>query len=125
MTVIDNLADAACLALTIALELMIDRHATGVLRTILALAFAVYIPGRAVAINWRSVYLRSRIAIPVVLALTVNILVATTILWLHEWHPIELFEAEAIASCVLIVIGLWRRNHHATSQSLIESPRLP
>lgn len=110
ITAIDNLVDAVCLAVAIALGLMIDRQATGLLRTFLALAFVVYIPGRAVAINWPSIYLRSRIALPIVLALVINTLAATTILWLHEWHPFDLFGAEAIVSSMLIAFGLWRRN---------------
>ncbi|MCL4313596.1 MAG: hypothetical protein M1131_05605 [Actinobacteria bacterium] len=117
ITIIDNVVDTACLAVAIALGLMIDRQATGLIRTFLALAFVVYVPGRAIAINWPSIYLRSRIVLPILLALAINTLAATTILWLHEWHPLDLFGVEAIASSILITLGLWRRNHRLSNQS--------
>jgi hypothetical protein len=82
----------------------------------LAFAFAAYVPGWAVVTNLTIKTRASRTALPVLLSVTILTAAATFTLWLHAWHPLQLFDIEAGASIALMTIGAIRRErsqlHH-------------
>jgi hypothetical protein len=75
----------------------------------LTFAFAVYVPGWAVVSNCTQKLRDSRIALAVVVSLALLTAGATVTLWLHAWHPLQLFDAEAGASVALIGFAAIRR----------------
>ncbi len=107
--------DLAALAVAVALVALISLRITGPLRGLLALAFLTFVPGWAVVANWPSATKRSRVALSVVLSLSITAAAATTTLWLHFWRPLGLFYVEASASAVAIVFGLVRRRRTRVS----------
>jgi len=103
------IADGAAVAVSIALAVMIDVGASGVVRVVLALAFVCYVPGRAVIANWPSAQARSQVALPVVLSVSIVTLVSVIGLWMHAWSPLAQFRLEAAASVAAITFAmLWR-----------------
>ena len=51
---------------------------------------------------------------PMVLSLAALALVATATLWAHMWHPVGLFEVEALLSLVGLAVGIVRRRGSRT-----------
>jgi hypothetical protein len=85
---------------------------SGLIRILLALAFAFFVPGRAVVTNWPRMTSWSKVAMPVVLSLALLTLAATITLWAHVWKPMDLFQAEAWLSIAGLCLGVARRNTH-------------
>jgi hypothetical protein len=79
----------------------------------LTLAFACYVPGRAIVSNLPALGAWSAAAMPLVFSLAVLTLAATVTLWARYWHPLGLFQAEAAASLAGLAAGLTRRHLHA------------
>jgi hypothetical protein len=94
--------------------ILIEAGRPSVPRVLLSLVFLFFVPGRAIVSNWPGLARWSEAAMSMVLSLTVLALVATVALWLHEWRPLGLFEIEAAASVVGVVVGTLRRHSHAT-----------
>ena len=103
--VIDVLAGTA----TVILISLIYEGRSGLPRVLLALGFALFVPGRAIVANWPRMARWSEVAMPMVLSLAVLTLLATTELWAHFWHPLELFQVEAWLSLVGLAVGAARR----------------
>jgi uncharacterized membrane protein HdeD (DUF308 family) len=82
------------------------------LRIVLALGFALFVPGRAIVTNWPRMTSWSKVAMPVVLSLALLTLLATITLWAHVWKPMDLFQVEAWLSLVGLCLGVARRNRH-------------
>lgn len=78
-------------------------------RILLTLAFTFFVPGRAIVANWPRMARWSQVGMSVVFSLAALTLVAMTALWAHYWHPVGLFETEAVASLAGLVAGLVRR----------------
>jgi hypothetical protein len=51
----------------------------------------------------------SRTALPVLVSVTLLTAAVTVTLWLHAWHPLQLFDIEAGASIALIGVAAIRR----------------
>lgn len=81
----------------------------GLVRVLLTLAFVVYVPGWAVVANCMPKVRTSRTALPVLVSVTLLTAAVTVTLWLHAWHPLQLFDIEAGASIALIGVAAIRR----------------
>ena len=101
--------DAACAAVTGALLILTVVGWVGLVRVLLAFAFAVYVPGWAVVTSLMPKTRASRTALPVLLSVALVTAAATFTLWLHAWHPLQLFDVEAGASIALMSVGAIRR----------------
>jgi uncharacterized membrane protein len=101
--------DAACALVTGALLTLTVVGWVGLARVLLAFAFAVYVPGWAVVTNFMPKTGASRTALPVLVSVTILTAAATFTLWLHAWHPLQLFDIEAGASIGLMTVGAIRR----------------
>ena len=102
------------------LVILIEAGRPGVPRVLLSLVFLFFVPGRAIVSNWPGLARWSEAAMSMVLSLTVLALLATVALWLHEWHPLGLFQVEAVASVVGVVVGTLRR-HSRTGRTQANS----
>jgi uncharacterized membrane protein HdeD (DUF308 family) len=102
-------------AVAVGLLGLVLEGATGPARILLALAFAFFAPGRAVVTNWPRFAYWSEFGMSIVLSLAVLTLLATVTLWAHEWHPVGLFEVEAPATAVALVLGMIRRHQGAAA----------
>ena len=102
LDIVAALIAAGLLALVVA-----DR--VGPPRLLIALAFAFFVPGRAVVTNWQRIERWSGVGVSLVFSLAILTVVATVSLWLRAWHPLALFEAEAVLSLIGLGIGASRR----------------
>lgn len=105
-----DVLDLLAIVIALGLAALIYEHRTGAARIFLALAFACYVPGRAIISNWPKFGRWSAVAMPMVFSLALLALFATGSLWLHAWHPLGLFEWEAVVSVVGLLIGVMRRH---------------
>lgn len=90
--------------------ILISADRSGVPRVVLSLIFLFFVPGRAIVSNWPELARWSEAAMSMVFSLTALALLATVALWMHEWHPLGLFQVEAVASVVGLVVGYLRRH---------------
>ena len=104
-----DLQDLLAILIAVGLIAVIHQNGTGPPRLLLALAFTCYVPGRAVVSNWPGFARWSAAATPVAISIAVLAIVATASLWAHHWHPLGIFQIEAVASVALLFIGLIRR----------------
>jgi O-antigen/teichoic acid export membrane protein len=113
----NDLIDVACVAVTVAVAVAVATDERNAFRAVVAVAFALYVPGRAVVSNWRSLEERAHVALSVLLSLSILTLLATLTLWAGYWHPTELLEGECVAVGVALFTALLRRRQtdHATT----------
>jgi hypothetical protein len=104
-----RIIDAACAVVTGGLLALTAVGWVGLVRALLAFAFAVYVPGWAVVANCIPKMRASRTGLPVLISITLLTAAATVTLWLHVWHPLQLFDIEAGASMALIGVAAIRR----------------
>jgi hypothetical protein len=78
-------------------------------RILLTLGFTFFVPGRAIMTHWPRLARWSQAGMSIVFSLAALTLVAMTALWAHYWHPVGIFEAEAVLSLAGLVAGLARR----------------
>jgi hypothetical protein len=102
--------DVASVAVTCALGLAVVLDVSGSPRVLLALAFTVYVPGRAIVANWPTARARSEFALPIPLSLSVVTGVAVLSLWLRAWNPEAAFAVVGGASVVAL---LWAIRHRS------------
>jgi len=105
-----DLLDAAGVAVSIGLVGLVVDGAAGWARILLAVAFAFFVPGRAIVTNWPRFAYWSEFAMSIVLSLAVLTLLATVNLWAHAWHPVGMFEVEAGLSMAALAVGMIRRH---------------
>ncbi|MGB6454236.1 MAG: hypothetical protein WBH47_07060 [Streptosporangiaceae bacterium] len=105
-----DLLDAAGVTLSVGLIGLVIEGAVGLPRILLALAFAFFVPGRAIMANWPRFAYWSEFGMSIVLSLAVLTLLATLALWAHRWHPVGMFEIEALLSVVALVVSMIRRH---------------
>ena len=91
---------------------------SGTPRLLLALAFAFFVPGRAIVTNWQRMARWSEVAMPIVLSLAVLTLLATLALWARLWKPIDLFQIEAFLSLGGLAVGVMNRGRQRSAQRL-------
>jgi hypothetical protein len=87
---------------------------SGVPRTLLALAFTFFVPGRAIVTNWPRIARSSVPGMSMILSVGILTLLATITLWAHAWHPLALFQIEAWLSLFGLAVGIARRHKHLT-----------
>jgi peptidoglycan/LPS O-acetylase OafA/YrhL len=78
-------------------------------RVLLTLGFTFFVPGRAIMTHWPRLARWSQVGMSIVFSLGALTLIAMIALWAHYWHPVGLFEVEAVISLVLLAVGLGRR----------------
>jgi hypothetical protein len=100
------------LAALITVGLLVLTHAgrSGIPRTLLTIGFACYVPGRAIVSNWPLMARWSQAAISIIFSLAVLGLAATITLWAHYWHPVGLFQVEAVLCLAALCLGTVRRH---------------
>ena len=108
----DEALDLLAALVTVGLIVLIYAGQSGLSRTLLALGFTVFVPGRAIVTNWPRMARWSAVAMPLVISLTVLTLLAMVALWAHVWHPLQLFQAEAWLSLTGLSVGIVRRRRH-------------
>jgi len=104
-----ELTDLLAVVVTVSLIAIIHLDRVGVARTVLALVFIFFVPGRAIVSNWPRMARWSEAAMTMILSLTITTLVATVALWAHFWRPLPLFEVVAWLSLAGLVVGITRR----------------
>jgi uncharacterized membrane protein len=119
-----DIFDLAAIVITVGLLGLVVAGAVGLPRVVLAVAFAFFVPGRAIVSNWPRLAYWSEFGMSMVVSLAILTMAATTILWAHRWHPVGLFEIEAGLSVVALPIGLARR-HRRTAQESAEPGEPP
>jgi uncharacterized membrane protein len=104
-----DMLDVTAIVLSVLLIALVFVGWSGPLRILLAVAFAFFVPGRAIVGNWSRMGQWSEAAMSMVLSLAVLVLLTTVMLWIHAWHPLGLFQAVAALSLVGLIIGIARR----------------
>ena len=104
-----DMLDMTAIVLAVLLVALVFVGWSGPLRVLLTVAFAFFVPGRAIISNWPRMGQWSEAAISMVLSLAVLVLLTTVMLWIHSWHPLGLFQVVAGLSLVGLIIGMARR----------------
>lgn len=104
-----ELLDGSAILATLLLLLIINEGGIPWVRLLLTLAFTFFVPGRAIVSNWPRIYRWAPEAMSIVFSLAILTLLATVTLWAHFWHPIPLFEVEAVLSLTGLVTSIVRR----------------
>jgi hypothetical protein len=112
-----DLQDLAAIVIAVGLIGVIVEGRAGVTRVALALAFTFFVPGRAVVSNWPRLAYWSQFGMSLLLSLAILILLATTALWVHAWHPVSLFFFEAGLSAAALVAGIMRRHRGVAAET--------
>ena len=101
---LDTAVDMAAAAVTAALLLLVGLDSGGWARVLLALAFVSFVPGWAV-LGWGPFREGpTRVAVAVVLSLTICTVLSLGQLWLSSWRPQVVFDVTA-ASCLVAVLA--------------------
>jgi uncharacterized membrane protein len=104
-----DMLDVTAIVLSVSLVALVFVGWSGPLRVLLTVAFAFFVPGRAIVGNWPRMGQWSEAAMSMVLSLAVLVLLTTVMLWVHAWHPLGLFQVVAGLSLIGLIIGLARR----------------
>jgi hypothetical protein len=95
------------------LDVLAAANASGPLRILLVLAFTFFVPGRAVITNYPRMARWSALGSSIVVSLGVLAFLATVTLWAHFWHPLGLFQVEAVLSLAALAVGIVRRRRNS------------
>jgi len=106
----------AGLVATVLLALVVADQ-VGTVRVLFAAVFAFFVPGRAVVSNWPRMADWSDIGMSIAASLTLLTLLATISLWARIWHPLALFEIEAVASLLALSVAVVRRRKWSRTAS--------
>jgi uncharacterized membrane protein HdeD (DUF308 family) len=98
---------AVLVAVVLLVLSLVDR--VGTARLLLALLFTAFVPGRAIVSNWPRLADWSDVGMSVALSLGVLTVAATVTLWLGAWHPLRLFQLEAVLSVAGLAAAVTRR----------------
>jgi uncharacterized membrane protein len=101
--------DVAAAVVAVGLILLAAADTGGLIRSLLALLFTFFVPGRAIVSNWRRMADWSGIGMSIALSLALLVVLATVSLWVHYWHPLGLFQLEAFLSLIGLGTALVRR----------------
>ena len=104
-----DMLDVTAIVLSVLLVTLVFVGWSGPPRVLLTVAFAFFVPGRAIVGNWPRMGQWSEAATSMVLSLAVLVLLTTVMLWVHAWHPLGLFQVVAGLSLVGLIIGMARR----------------
>jgi len=114
---VGDVLDLLAIVLAVGLIVLIRLGAAGAPRLLLSLGFAIFVPGRAIVTNWPGMQRWSEAAMSMVFSLTILTLVATVTLWAGYWHPVGLFQIEAVLSLAALGAGMLRRHRHRAAAS--------
>lgn len=109
-TKLGDLLDLLGVLIGVGLLLLLLGGRSGAPRVLLALAFVGYVPGRAVVSNWPMLARWSEVAMSMIYSVAILGLAATVTLWAHFWHPLRLFQVEAVLSLAGLALGTARRH---------------
>ena len=104
-----DMLDVTAIVLSVSLVALVFVGWSGPLRVLLTVAFAFFVPGRAIVGNWPRMGQWSEAAMSMVLSLAVLVILTTFMLWIHSWHPLGLFQVVAGLSLIGLIIGMARR----------------
>jgi uncharacterized membrane protein len=107
-----DVLDLAAVAVTAAVAVAVATGERSAFRTVVAIIFALYVPGRAVVSNWPGLAARSHIGLSILFSLSILTLLATVTLWLGYWRPLGLLEVECAIVGVALFTALWRKRSH-------------
>lgn len=100
--------DMSALGVIVALSVVMALGVTGLGRVLLALAFSLYVPGRAVLTLLPTMRATPHLGLSVVLSISVLVIVSVVALFVHLWQPDALYGVEAALSFVAISFSLAR-----------------
>jgi uncharacterized membrane protein len=104
-----DLIDVACLVVTVGVAVAVASDQHNAFRTVTAVAFSLFVPGRAIVSNWPAMAARPQVALSILFSLAVLTLISTLTLWAGYWRPLGLLEVECVAFGVALLVGLVRR----------------
>lgn len=105
--------DVLAALVAVALLALVAGNASGPLRVLLVLAFTFFVPGRAIITNYPRMARWSDLGTSIVLSLGVLAFLATVTLWARFWHPLGLFQIEAVLSLAGLAVGIVRRRRNS------------
>lgn len=104
--------DVLAAVIAVALLVLVAADASGPLRILLVLAFTFFVPGRAIITNYPRMARWSDLGTSIVVSLGVLAFLATVTLWAGFWHPLGLFQVEAVLSLAGLAVGIVRRRRN-------------
>lgn len=107
-----ELLDVLAAVIAVALLVLVAADASGPLRILLVLAFTFFVPGRAIITNYPRMARWSDLGTSIVVSLGVLAFLATVTLWARFWHPLGLFQVEAVLSLAGLAVGIVRRRRN-------------
>ena len=105
--------DVLAAVVAVALLALVAVDASGPLRILLVLAFTFFVPGRAIVTNYPRMARWSDLGTSIVVSIGVLAFLATVTLWARYWHPLGLFQIEAVLSLAGLAIGIVRRRRNS------------
>ena len=105
--------DVLAAVVAVALLLLVAANASGPLRILLVLVFTFFVPGRAIITNYPRMARWSDLGTSIVVSLGVLAFLATVTLWARFWHPLGLFQVEAVLSLAGLAVGIVRRRRNS------------
>jgi hypothetical protein len=105
--------DVLAAVVAVALLATVQANASGPPRLLLVLVFTFFVPGRAIVTNYPRMARWSLLGASMVVSLGVLALLATVTLWAHYWHPLGLFQIEAVLSMAGLAAGIVRRRRNS------------
>jgi hypothetical protein len=105
--------DVLAAVVAVALLVLVAANASGPLRILLVLVFTFFVPGRAIITNYPRMARWSDLGTSIVVSLGVLAFLATVTLWAHFWHPLGLFQVEAVLSLAGLAVGIVRRRRNS------------
>jgi len=100
-------------AVAVALLAMVQENASGLPRILLVLGFTFFVPGRAIITNFPRMARWSDLGASMLVSLGVLAFLATVTLWARFWHPLGLFQAEAVLSLAGLAAGIVQRRRNS------------
>lgn len=104
-----ELLDFLAVLVAVGLLLLVFIDGGGAARLLLTLVFTFFVPGRAIVSNWRRMADWSDVGMSIALSLAVLVVLATCTLWVRFWHPLGLFQVEAVLSLIGLGVAIIRR----------------
>ena len=105
--------DVLAAAVAVALLAMVQENASGLPRVLLVLGFTFFVPGRAIITNFPRMARWSDLGASMLVSLGVLAFLATVTLWARFWHPLGLFQAEAVLSLAGLAAGIVQRRRNS------------
>ena len=105
--------DVLAAAVAVALLAMVQENASGLPRILLVLGFTFFVPGRAIITNFPRKARWSDLGASMLVSLGVLAFLATVTLWARFWHPLGLFQAEAVLSLAGLAAGIVQRRRNS------------